>query len=148
MADIRNPETFAAGRWAYDASGLSSAFPRKISPTDVDGFVEISGRGLFLEHKEYDPEIHDDPLFMPRGQKRAYQWLATREDTTVLYVAGRALDCTPWWVMDVGSGWTYDMRSIADADERRGKLHSIFTIWQFPGEWKALTSGGTSWMAS
>lgn len=139
---------FAAGRWAYDASGLSSAFPRNISPTDVDGFVEIDGRGLFLEHKEYDPEIHDDPFFMPRGQHRAYKWLASRQDTTVLYIAGRAHDCTPWWVMDVGSGWTYDMRHIEDAGARRALLHSIFTIWQFPGEWQSLTFNGTSWMTS
>lgn len=57
---------------------LIEAFPRKIRPTDVDGFVEINGRFLFLEEKSRG--VGPD-----EGQRRALLRLASLPGVTVAF---------------------------------------------------------------
>lgn len=53
-------------------------FPRKIRPTDVDGFVEINGQFLFLEEKQKGAGPDE-------GQRRALKLLASLDPVTVLF---------------------------------------------------------------
>lgn len=57
---------------------LIQAFPRKIRPTDVDGFVEINGRFLFLEEKQAGKGPDE-------GQRTALKRLATLPGVTVVF---------------------------------------------------------------
>ncbi len=87
-------------RWACDALGnrisTSSGMPcvplesdwsaffkdlfvRDIRPTDIDGFVEINGHHLFLEHKGNGVPIKD-------GQFNALLSLARKPSTTVVII--------------------------------------------------------------
>lgn len=58
---------------------LISCFPRRIRPTDVDGFVEINGHFLFLEEKREGVALSDE------GQRRALSKLAKHDRVTVLF---------------------------------------------------------------
>lgn len=53
-------------------------FPRKIRPTDVDGFVEINGQFLFLEEKVRGKGPEE-------GQRKALKLLATLPGVTVAF---------------------------------------------------------------
>jgi hypothetical protein len=57
---------------------LIEAFPRKIRPTDVDGFVEINGRFLFLEETRAGAGPDE-------GQRRALLLLARLPGVTVIF---------------------------------------------------------------
>lgn len=57
------------GKAAEQEDG-SWPFPRRISPTDIDGFIEFAGRMLFIETKSEDAP-------MPRGQERALEVLSS-----------------------------------------------------------------------
>lgn len=128
MADIRNRESFANGRWDWDAAGYSSAFPRKISPTDIDGMVEVGGRFLFIEQKEYHPDM-GAPMFMPKGQRMALERLAALPKVTVLYIAGEKSEHAPWWMLNMGTGRIWDLRNEQDVDARRTILRSWLLVW-------------------
>lgn len=53
------------------------AFPRGISPTDVDAMVEVNDHFLFLEFKKQGVDV-------PNGQRYALRLLSTRERVTVV----------------------------------------------------------------
>lgn len=57
---------------------LIECFPRKIRPTDVDGFVEINGNFLFLEEKQKGAGPDE-------GQRRAMKLLASLPGVTVAF---------------------------------------------------------------
>ncbi len=57
---------------------LIECFPRKIRPTDVDGFVEMNGQFLFLEEKQAGAGPDE-------GQRRALKFLATLPGVTVAF---------------------------------------------------------------
>lgn len=61
------------GRWP---------FPRGISPSDIDGFMECAGQVLFIETKD-----HGAPI--PRGQERALEALAQLGATVLVQ------ECSP-----------------------------------------------------
>ena len=62
---------------------FSELFPGKISFGDVDGLVEINGRGLMLEWKTFAGKI-------PMGQKITYEKLSRDGLITVLCIVGDA----------------------------------------------------------
>jgi hypothetical protein len=82
-------------RWDCEKSGcfnikhrvklgmLSSALPRRIGFTDVDGIVEINGKGLLLEWKGKDVPI-------PTGQHIMFSRLTRGKTLTVFVVEGNA----------------------------------------------------------
>lgn len=75
---------YIAGLPCWD--DLIECFPRKIRPTDVDGFVEINGRFLFLEEKQ-------EGVGPEEGQRRALKLLANLPGVTVAFFRpGRASD--------------------------------------------------------
>lgn len=57
---------------------LIEQFPRKIRPTDVDGFVEMNGQFLFLEEKRAGCGPDE-------GQRRALKLLADLPGVTVAF---------------------------------------------------------------
>jgi len=57
---------------------LDGCFPGRISPSDVDGMVEIGGRVLFLEHKLPGSEIKD-------GQRIAFKALSRLGATVIAF---------------------------------------------------------------
>ena len=62
---------------------FADCFPRRINFGDVDGLVEINGKGLLLEWKSALKEI-------PTGQKIAYQKLTQTGLLAVLCFVGNA----------------------------------------------------------
>lgn len=64
--DIRNSE-FAWKAKTYSWGKLCSVFPRGISPTDIDGTVEINGHFLHVEFKtESNPVPNGQRLYLER----------------------------------------------------------------------------------
>lgn len=59
---------------------LIEEFPRKIRPTDVDGFIEINGQFLFIEQKGKGVAFGNET-----GQFRALKMLARLPGVTVLF---------------------------------------------------------------
>jgi hypothetical protein len=68
-------------------AAFSECFPGKINFTDVDGIVEIAGRGLVLEWKER-------PLAVAAGQRILWSRLTRDKTLAVIVVAGSAADMT------------------------------------------------------
>lgn len=68
---------YVAGLPCWDE--LIECFPRGIKPTDVDGYVEINGRVLFLEEKGAGV------FFEQPGQFPAMKLLASLPGVTVVY---------------------------------------------------------------
>lgn len=77
---IQNPQKFCAGLW--DWALLDGCFGEsKISPTDIDGFVERNGHVLILETKAPEASI-------PRGQEIMFVNLTKYNAATVLVIWG------------------------------------------------------------
>lgn len=71
-AGIKRPEAFLISKMVQTYNWLRGCFPRGILPTDIDGFIEISGHFLFLEFK------HESALrngAVPKGQSMAFRGL-------------------------------------------------------------------------
>lgn len=66
---------FVDGLW--DWAIIADQFPGKISPTDIDGFVEMNGRFLFLETKRIGAHI-------PQGQEILFKRCAKRGDVVIV----------------------------------------------------------------
>jgi hypothetical protein len=98
-------------RWDCDKNGcfnvkrrpkietFAECFPRKCNFGDVDGIVEIEGRGLVLEWK-------GEPMALPVGQSIMWKRLTKDRTITLLCVAGdpqtmdvthRAMICSGTW---------------------------------------------------
>ncbi len=90
MADGYNPM-----RWDCEKRGcfnlkrrpkievFHDLFPGKISFGDVDGIVEINGKGLLIEWKS-------DTIDLPRGQQIMYKRLTAGKMLTVIIIVGNA----------------------------------------------------------
>lgn len=120
MADIRDPQAFMKGRWAYDRLGYTQRFPRAISFTDIDAMVEINNHHLFIEHKEYHPK-QGNPTPLPTGQRIALERLAAKEGITILHVAGLAETGRAYWIQNLATRQTIDLRDVSDS-----KAHDRF----------------------
>jgi hypothetical protein len=55
VADIRDDQVWNERRWRWDGHGYSNAFPKKITPSDIDMIVERRGYFLAAETKEWRP---------------------------------------------------------------------------------------------
>ncbi len=75
MGNIKNKEAFYHTR--VDWNFLNKCFPRDIRPTDIDGFVEINGCGLILEHKQQGQDI-------PHGQELLFSNICRENKISVL----------------------------------------------------------------
>lgn len=73
---LRNPEKYLAAAMRRRTERFDGCFPRGISLGDIDSFVEIRGRFLFLEWKLEDQELAG-------GQRRALRQLASQPNHTV-----------------------------------------------------------------
>lgn len=127
MADIRDPQAFMKGRWAYDQLGYTQAFPRGISFTDIDAMVEINYHHLFLEHKEYHPSM-GEPTALPTGQRIALERLAAKEKITMLHVAGLAETGRPYWIQNLANRKSMDLRNVSDS-EAHDRFFSFLDTW-------------------
>lgn len=74
-----SPEEYAKRLW--DWTDLNECFERGIRLTDIDGFVEVGKKFLFLEGKPPGGRL-------PRGQKIALERLAQFPDITVVIIEG------------------------------------------------------------
>jgi hypothetical protein len=79
LFDLQPPARFD-GVWDFDV--LEGCFPRGITPTDLDGMVEVNGRFLVFETKLPGTE-------MPEGQERALRALVATGLFTVLFLQGK-----------------------------------------------------------
>lgn len=125
--DIRDPEKFIAGRWAWDALGYSDDFPGAISFSDIDAVVERNGKFLFLEMKEYVEGRA--PGDIPTGQRILLERLAKIEQMEVYLIVGTAATGEAFWVKDMKRGTIADMRKGYSDMERREYLHRLFQLW-------------------
>jgi len=99
---------------------LIETFPRGIRPTDVDGFVEINGRFLFLEEKRAGVPFGNNP-----GQFRALKLLAGLPGVTVLFFRPGATADYEYLLLDKLPG-------LANAEVRecsRGQMHAWLRRW-------------------
>jgi hypothetical protein len=78
--DIRNWEAFARTHWEW--AWAARALPRGITPTDIDGLIEIGDQYLIIETKE--PGV---PL--PVGQRLALERLRRRVSGVLLIIWGQ-----------------------------------------------------------
>jgi hypothetical protein len=76
---IRDPIKFMEGFW--DWGFLDNSLPGKIKVSDIDGIVEINGKFLILETKNYGAAI-------PIGQKIMYEKLWKTGLFTIVYLWG------------------------------------------------------------
>jgi hypothetical protein len=129
VADIRDDQVWNERRWRWDGHGYSNAFPKKITPSDIDMIVERRGYFLAAETKEWRPGLSDDPFFVPLGQKILLEQLASQPHWTVLYIAGEASESAPWYIQHVGGTAVKDLTHIESAEERRQVLFDIFEHW-------------------
>lgn len=100
-------------RWDCDKQGcfnlkhrvklgaLSEALPGRIGFTDVDGIVEINGRGLMLEWKGENVPV-------PRGQDIMYRRLTRGKKLSVIIVEGDAEDMSVEKIGYYHDGVRYD----------------------------------------
>jgi hypothetical protein len=87
---IQSVKAFVDAPW--DWACLRGCFPRGISPTDIDGLVEIKGRFLLIEAKGRGKAVGD-------GQRYTFNRLAGLPQWTVLVVRGdpgRPVDVAVW----------------------------------------------------
>jgi hypothetical protein len=80
----------------FDPGLLDGCLPRGSSFGDMDAWVEVDGRFLFIEHK-------GEGVSLQGGQGPALKRLARQEN------------CTVWLVRDLPMGW-YEMRDMATHD--------------------------------
>jgi len=73
------PEEYAKRLW--DWTDLNVCFERGIRLTDIDGFVEVGNKFLFLEGKPLGGRL-------PKGQKIALERLALLPGVTVIVIEG------------------------------------------------------------
>jgi hypothetical protein len=73
---IRNPDQLIKAALRRRTERFNHCFPRGISLGDIDSFVEVNKRFLFLEWK-----LNDQVL--PTGQRYALERLAAQPNTTV-----------------------------------------------------------------
>ena len=96
---------------------LSDALPGNIGFTDVDGIVEINGKGLMLEWK-------GEAVPVPRGQHIMYVRLTRGKALTVIIVEGDAE------TMDVYSiGYYYDGKKIDTGKASLDTLVETIKSW-------------------
>lgn len=94
--NLRHDDQFLAEHRTWDWTFTNDAFPptpsgAKISISDVDGMVEISGHIMFIEAKMMGAP-------MPTGQRYAYEALAmTSPYITVVYLRGHYPDEVVEW---------------------------------------------------
>lgn len=131
MADIRDPNKFVAGRWAYDKHGYSTAFGGSITPGDIDSVVERNRHFLFLEHKEYVETRA--PFHMPTGQAITLRRLAELPKVTVLYVCGKAETGDPFYIRQIkataDTDIIIDLRLVSSAALRKQALFKALADW-------------------
>ena len=85
------PEEYAKRLW--DWTGLNECFDRGIRLTDIDGFVEVGNKFLFLEGKP-------PGAIMRRGQRLALERLAQLPNFTVIVLEGNPpFDIHGWQVI-------------------------------------------------
>jgi hypothetical protein len=65
----------------WDWTALNASFDRGIRLCDIDGFVEVNNRFLFIEGKP-------DGIIRERGQRMALERLANQPRHTVVILAG------------------------------------------------------------
>jgi len=81
---------------------FADCFPRRINFGDVDGLVELNGKGLLLEWKCGTGQL-------PTGQKRAYQNLTKTGLLTVICITGNAetMECDSYGLFYQGRWHEY-----------------------------------------
>ena len=107
MADIRDPELFMRGRWAWNRYGYEAGFPRRCAFTDVDAVVEFDDRILFIESKYHDGR---GPCEYPGiGQVRLLRRLLEISGSSVFIVYGEATGDSPQAIRVLGDTKAGDM---------------------------------------
>lgn len=107
---IRNAEAWKLGRWSWD--WLSSAFPDRISISDLDAIVESNGHLLVFETKGVGVPVE-------KGQRQLLEQLARVPNSTVCIIWGNPDE--PVEIEIIGKG----KRSAADRD----RIWAIASAW-------------------
>jgi hypothetical protein len=127
MADIRDPWAFIFGRWAWSRGGYELLLPRGSQIGDIDGYLELGGRRLFIEVKDH----HGEQLLpeLPKGQQYALRSLLEDRDNVVWTLYGCAHLNRPYVLRVWHKGQPeelLDWRTL-DADQSRDELRAAFT---------------------
>jgi len=150
MADLRNVDKFARGRWTYDKHGYSAAFGGKITPSDIDAVIERNGWFLLLEHKEHEGGI--GVFHLPVGQEIMLRRFAAIPSVSVAYIAGIAAEGDPLYLRvlmpsKADDQWI-DLRQIGSVEHRRGIMFSMLETWWIAAERNAGAPDWAAWRLS
>lgn len=100
---IRSPEKYLEAARRRRTERFNHCFPRGISLGDIDSFVEINGRFLFIEWKLEDQELST-------GQRLALARLASQSNVTV------------WVIWTDEDGEIHHGRDMGKSTRRRGPI--------------------------
>jgi hypothetical protein len=150
MADIRNIDKFAYGRWAYDKHGYSEAFAGKITPSDIDAAIERNGWFLLLEHKEHEGGL--GIFHLPTGQEIMLRRFAAIQRVSVAYIAGIAAEGDPLYLRilqpaKADDRWI-DLRGFDQVELRKGIMFSMLQTWWNAAERNEHGPDWAAWLAS
>lgn len=149
MADIRDPQTFMAGRWKWTAYGYERPLHRGCAFTDIDGATERNGQLLIIEAKEW----HRDGRIpnVPTGQRIFLEALSRLQTphgmqaVTVFVIAGCAHLNDPARVDVLQRGTVRANFEWATPEEGRTGLLDLIATWAAWAEmdtpWYAEKSG-------
>lgn len=134
MADIRDPEAFIRGRWAWGAGGYDACFPGRMAIGDIDGMIEVSGHHLIIEAKHAERVLGDASEvldgMLPTGQRLALERLAVKPAITVLLLIGDATTNDPMLLRMMRAGLEVDTDLRAwELEVRREQLRNTFREW-------------------
>lgn len=135
MADIRDRTlTLASCRFDWVFHGYDKMLEGKSTFSDIDAVAIVNDHALLIEHKfmsrgDEIPQIYD-------GQRKVYKHFLRDKNNTILFVAGDMEKSIPYYIEDLGTGESVDLRHLSDIQCRKYLKDMLF-------EWnkKVVTNG-------
>jgi hypothetical protein len=107
LADCRFDWTFHA----YD-----KVFDKQATFSDIDSVLLWKDYFLFIEMKSSKRE--DEAPFLYPGQAKVYEALGKQDKNTCWLVSGDMQKSIPFFVVDLQTGYTVDLRNCSEMDAR------------------------------
>jgi hypothetical protein len=127
MADIRDRTLpLASIRFDWTFWGYDQVFDGRKTFSDIDAVVNNNGHFLFIEHKRM--KSWDRPPTLPPGQLQVYTSLAQNPNMSAWLVAGDMELSIPFWVENLQTGSTVDLRKHEPIEARK-VLKDLLQNW-------------------
>lgn len=135
MADIRDRNlTLASCRFDWVFHGYDKMLEGKSTFSDVDAVTVVNNNALLIEHKYMSREGKVPEIY--QGQWRVYSHFLGDPRNEVWVVAGDMEKSIPYYIEDLRTGATYDLRNKDDLTCRK-TLKDMLKNWNQ----KAINNG-------